>query len=329
MGEGHTLPPRQSHAEIVALQQAGEEARGGILYLTLEPCCYYGRTPPCTTAIIEAGIDEVHIAISDPNPRVNGRGLTELEKSGISVHLGEREEQALTLYEAFAKYITTVVPFVTAKFAMSLDGKIATHTGDSHWVTGETARRRVHDIRSECDAIMVGVNTVLRDDPKLTARDEAGHPLSRQPLRVVIDSGARTPPTSVLFKEPGCTLVAVAEATEAKAATLTEAGAEVAWFSDPVSRRVDLQALLTALGRREVVSLLVEGGGTLLGSLFDQGLVDKVLAFIAPRVVGGREAPSPVEGHGVGNVSEAIGLERVTVEHVGEDLLVVGYPSRG
>ncbi len=327
VGEGYTLPPGQSHAEVVALQQAGEQARGAGLYVTLEPCCFYGRTPPCTTAIMEAGIDEVHISITDPNPRVNGSGIAELEASGISVRLGEGMERAQILYEAYAKHVTTGMPFVTAKFAMSLDGKIATRTGNSQWVTGTAARRHVHEIRSKCDAIMVGINTVLLDDPQLTARDEDGHPLLRQPLRVVVDSQARTPPTARLLKEPGCAIIAVAEVNKSKAAALTDAGAEVLSFPDPSTGQVEMQALLAALGQRGVLSLLVEGGGTLLGSLFDLGLVDKLLAFIATRIVGGQEAPSPVEGHGVDTLSEAIALKRVTVEHVGEDLLVVGYPS--
>ena len=326
LGEGHTLPPGQSHAEVVALTRAGEGSRLGSLYVTMEPCCTHGRTPPCTEAIIGAGIREVHAATIDPNPLVSGAGLSQLRSSGIKVFHGEGEEQARKLYEGFAKHVNTGLPFVTAKFAMSLDGKIATHTGDSKWVTGEIARGYVQEMRKTSDAIMVGVNTVLRDDPQLTARDEHGRPLARQPLRVVLDSGARTPADARMLKEPGHTLIAVTRPPDDRAASLMEAGAEVVRLPATRDGRVEPRALLEALGARGVVSLMVEGGGTLLGSLFDLGLVDKVVAFIAPVVIGGRDAPSPVAGKGVADLIEATTLQRVRVEPVGEDIMVVGYP---
>ena len=326
-GEGHTLPPGQNHAEVVALQKAGQRARNAILYVTLEPCCFYGRTPPCTNAIIEAGINEVHIATRDPNPKVNGKGKAELEAAGINVSLEETEEQTRALYEAYTKHVTVGMPFVIAKFAMTLDGKIATHTGDSQWVTGPTARRRVQQLRSKCDAIMVGINTVLHDDPKLTARDGDDHPLSRQPLRVVVDSHARTPLTARLLGELGDALIAVAGADQARVAALNDTGAQVLSLPEPTNERVDLPSLLATLGQRGIVRLLIEGGGTLLGSLFDQNLIDKVFAFIAPRIVGGQKAPSPVEGRGISTLAEAISLQRVTMESMGEDFLVIGYPS--
>ena len=202
IGEGHTLPPGGHHAEIEALEMAGDSARGATLYTTLEPCCHFGRTPPCTRAIIAAGISEVHVAVQDPNRVVSGNGCDELESAGIGVVIGEQAETAKGLYEAFGKHIRTGLPFVTAKFAMSLDGKIATHTGDSKWVTGPEARGYVQEMRRECDAITVGVNTVLADDPQLTARAPDGSPLARQPLRVVLDSQARTPAGARLLKEP-------------------------------------------------------------------------------------------------------------------------------
>ena len=326
LGEGFTLPPGQSHAEIVALRNAGESSRGASLYVTLEPCCIYGRTPPCTKAVIAAGIREVHIATTDPNPRVNGKGLVELEAAGIEVHRGDGEEEARELYEAFARHINTGMPFVTAKFAMSLDGKIATHTGDSKWVTGAPARGYVQEMRRACDAIMVGINTVLRDNPQLTARDGDGNPLARQPLRVVLDSKARTPPDARLLKEPGRTLIAVTQPTDDRAAFLLKAGAEVLRLPATREGKVDPCALLRALGEMGVVSLLVEGGGTLLGSLFDLGLVDKVEAFVAPVIIGGLSAPSPVGGMGVAAMAQATRIERVRVERVGEDILVIGYP---
>ena len=329
LGQGFTLPPGQSHAEIVALNQAGEKARNASLYVTMEPCCVSGRTPPCTQAIIAAGISTVHVATVDPNPLVNGRGLAELDAAGIVVHSGEEEEETRKLYEAFAKHINTGTPFVTAKFAMSLDGKIATSTGDSKWVTGPAARSYVHEMRRACDSVMVGINTVVRDNPLLTARDGEGEPLERQPLRVVLDSTAHTPPDSLLLKQPGQTLIAVTQPPKGRVASLREAGAEVLPLPATEDGMVDPSALLQTLGARGVVNLLVEGGGTLLGSLFDLGLVDKVAAFIAPVIIGGASAPSPVAGKGSITMERITRLERVSVERLEEDLLVIGYPPDG
>ncbi len=326
LGDGFTLPPGQAHAEVVAMRQAGEANRGASLYVTLEPCCNYGRTPPCTDAIISAGISEVHVAAMDPNPKVLGRGVAALTAAGIEVHTGDGEEEAKELYEAFAKHITTGLPFVTAKFAMSLDGKIATRSGDSKWVTGDLAREYVQEMRRGCDAIMVGVNTVLLDDPRLTARDRDGKPAARQPLRVILDSRARTPPGAQLLKEPGLTLIAVTQAPEDGVARLTKAGAEVLPLPPTKESLVDPCALLRQLGERGVVSVLAEGGGRLLGSLFDLDEVDKVVAFIAPKVIGGLQAPSPIGGAGHGTMSLVQDLERVTTDRVGDDIVVVGYP---
>ena len=328
VGEGFTQPPGQDHAEVVALKRAGPNSRDAALYVTLEPCCTYGRTPPCTQAIIAAGISEVHVATTDPNPRVNGKGLSELEAAGIRVYRGEGAEEAGEMYEAFAKHVNTGLPFVTTKFAMSLDGKIATHTGDSKWVTGPLARSHVQEMRKACDAIMVGVNTVLLDNPRLTSRDGNGRLLPSQPLRVILDSKARTPTDARLLNEPGLTLIAVTRsATDDRTAALREAGAEVLQLPETVEGMVDPCALLQALGARGVVSLLVEGGGALLGSLFDLGMVDKVAAFIAPKIIGGISAPSPVGGNGSVSMSQVIDVERAKVERVGDDMLIIGYPS--
>ena len=327
LGEGHTLPPGQSHAEIVALERAGAKSRGAALYVTLEPCCIHGRTPPCTTSILQAGIGEVHVAVSDPNPRVDGKGVDELRAAGVEVYTGDGGADALELYRAFSKHIKTRLPFVTAKFAMSLDGKIATYTGESKWITGNRARRHVHEMRRRCDAIMVGVNTVVRDDPQLTARDGNGKPLARQPLRVVLDSSAGTPTDARLLHEPGGTLIAVAGPPEGRVDALRRAGAEVVPLPADGGRRVDLTALMEVLGSRGVVDLLVEGGGTVLGSLFDLGLVDRVMSFIAPRIIGGAASPSPVGGRGIDEMSRVLGLTDLSVKRLGEDIMVVGYPS--
>jgi len=329
IGQGFTLTPGQSHAEIGALQQAGDLARGATLYTTLEPCCHFGRTPPCTQAIIAAGIKQVYVAVIDPNPKVAGKGLTELEDAGILVVHKETEEAA-QLYEGFAKHINTGIPFVIAKFAMSMDGKIATRTGDSKWVTGPEARNLVQQMRRESDAIMVGVNTVLADDPLLTVRDESGQPLARQPLRVVLDSHCRTPPTAKMLREPGQTLIFTsAEASPDRMEALKAAGADVIRTSLGSNKRVDSSLALAEIGSRGVVNLLVEGGGMVLGSLFDAGLVDKVHAFIAPVIIGGVEAASPVAGHGVQQMPDAWRLQRTKLEPIGVDWLITGYPDKG
>ncbi len=326
-GEGCTQPPGSWHAEIMALAQAGAEARGATLYVTLEPCCHHGRTPPCTEAIIAAGVAEVHIALLDPNPLVQGRGWTALEEAGIRVLLGEHQDEAAALNEAFVKHITTGLPFVTAKFAASLDGKIATRTGDSKWITGGEARRRVHQVRDMVDAVMVGVNTILTDDPQLTVRLDClpGDRPERQPLRVILDSRGRTPPEARTLREPGRVLLATTSAIEpARARALERSGAEILLLPAREGL-VDLTALMKELGQREVTSLLAEGGGTLLASLLENGLVDKVMAFLAPVLIGGREALTPLEGQGTPTMAQALRLRRTTVEVLGEDVLISGY----
>ena len=329
VGSGHTMPPGGNHAEIEALLMAGEAARGATLYTTLEPCCHFGRTPPCTRAIVAAGIKEVRAAVQDPNPVVAGQGMAELESNGIRVSVGDESETAAELYEAFTKHILTGLPFVISKFAMSLDGKIASHTGDSKWVTGPEARTRVQEIRRGIDAVMVGVNTVLIDNPQLTARNGNGEPLSRQPLRVVLDSQAHTPIDARLLSEPGSTLIVVTkDAPEPGVATLICAGAEVLRLEAGPDGRPDLSALMAELGKRGVVSLFAEAGGTLQGALFDSGIVDKVYAFIAPVIIGGLGASSPVEGIGAIRMANAVRMERSRMERIGDDWLVTGYPHR-
>ncbi|MSQ14040.1 MAG: bifunctional diaminohydroxyphosphoribosylaminopyrimidine deaminase/5-amino-6-(5-phosphoribosylamino)uracil reductase RibD [Dehalococcoidia bacterium] len=327
VGEGATQRPGGDHAEVVALKQAGEAARGTTMYVTLEPHCFQGRTPPCSQAIIRAGVAEVHIATLDDNPRVAGRGKAELEAAGVRVALGERSDEAREAIEGHSKWVTTRLPFVTVKYAMTLDGKIATVSGESRWISGPESRTQVHVLRRTSDAIMVGVNTALRDDPQLTARDAEGRPLPRQPLRVVVDTNGRLPATAQMLRQPGRTLVAVAGAPKERQEMLRRTSADVLDVPQK-DGRVDLAALLAELGRQEVVSLLVEGGGTLLAQLFSQGLVDKVLAYIAPLILGGAAAPTPVEGEGIASLGQAVRLERVRVERVGDDVLLVGYPKR-
>jgi len=327
VGQGYTQQPGSWHAEIVALRQAGENARGGTMYVTLEPCCHYGRTPPCCQAIIDAGITEVHCAMLDANSLVSGRGKAELEGAGIGVFVGEREEEAKELNEAYTRYIATGMPFVTVKFAMSLDGKIATRSGDSRWISGEESRRYVHGLRYTADAIMVGVNTVLIDDPRLTARccGGRGGAAREQPLRVIVDSKGRTPLTARLFNEPGKVLIVLGrEVTPQAEKEFARVSAELLGLPSE-GGQVDLLGLLKVLGQREITSILVEGGSELLGSLFDQKLVDKVIAFITPVIIGGRGAKAAVSGQGVDKVADSLGLERVSVTRFGPDLMVSGY----
>jgi len=327
VGQGYTQPVGSWHAEVVALKQADEKAREGTLYVTLEPCCHYGRTPPCTQAIIAAGITEVHLSMLDPNPLVLGRGKEELERAGIKTYVGEHEEEAKEINEAYTKFITTGMPFVTVKFAVSLDGKIATKSGDSKWISGEEARKYVHNLRYTSDAIMAGVNTVLADDPHLTARSCGGRggTAKKQPLRVIVDGKGRTPLIAQVFRQPGRTLLALGRMAKPEEKTgFAQVGAEILELPSD-GRRVDLEKLLKALGEREITSVLVEGGGILLGSLFDCGLVDKVIAFVAPIIIGSDKAKTAVSGKGVDKVVDSLRLERIRVEKFGEDLMVSGY----
>ncbi len=327
VGLGHTQPPGSVHAEIMALQQAGPRAKGATMYVTLEPCCHYGRTPPCVQAIIDAGISEVHVALIDPNPLVSGKGLKLLEEAGVKTYVGQYEEKAREINEGYIKYITTGMPFVIAKFAMSLDGKIATQSGDSKWISGDEARNFVHYLRHIVDAIMVGANTVVADDPQLSARGCSGKggKAKQQPLRVIVDGKGRTPLSARLFEEPGKTLIAVAKPFDAKKAEdFRRAGAEVVEL--PAKHGViDLADLLSLLGKRQITSVLVEGGNKLFGSLFDSNLVDKILAFISPIIIGGEGAKSAVGGNGVRRVAEALRLNRVRISEFGDDILISGY----
>ena len=325
MGEGFTQPAGEDHAEVVALREAGSRANGATLYVTLEPCNHFGRTPPCTDAIIDAGISAVQVAIVDPNPAVSGGGVERLESDGIPTHLGAESAAVRRQLEAWLKLVTTGRPFITAKFAMSLDGKISTHTGDSKWITGDKARWHVHKMRARSDAVMVGIGTALADDPRLTARDERGNPLSRQPLRVVVDSRGRLPATARLLSEPGKTLIAVGSGVTGS--QMGEHGDGVEFRHFPLrDEHIDLQGLIEFLAEeRDVTSIMVEGGGTLLGAMFDLGLVDKVVAFVAPTIIGGASAPSPVGGAGVEMMVDALELERVRWKRMGRDMLITGY----
>lgn len=331
VGRGYTQPAGSDHAEVMALRQAGDKAKGATMYITLEPCCHYGSTPPCTQAIIGAGISKAHIALLDSNPLVSGRGVEELNKAGIKTYIGVHNEAAHEINEAYIKFITTGLPFIIAKFAMSLDGKIATKTGASQWISNEEARKYVHFLRHTTDAIMVGVNTVIADNPRLTARGscgKGGEPKT-QPLRLVVDSTGKSPLDAQLFKQPGKTLLAAVAPFDAeKKMKFNQIGVEVLELP-AVEGLVDLEELFKVIGKRNIVTVLVEGGSKLLGHLFDHNLVDKVLVFISPIIIGGGDAKTAIGGNGVATVSDALSLSHVTIKNFGDNILVSGYVNKG
>jgi len=313
-GEGYHRLAGEPHAEQQALTAAGDDALGGTLYVNLEPCAAH-RAPSCADVIIEAGLKRVVISMQDPDRRVHGAGIAKLRSAGIETVLGIQEDRALQLNEFYVKHRLTGRPFVSAKFAMSLDGKIATRTGESRWITSEESRLHGHRLRHIHDAILVGVNTVIADDPELTTRLD-GATAGRQPLRVVLDSQLRLR-MSTKVVGPN-TLIAT-----------TRAGrmglAEVVKFPATPDGRVALQPLLEELGRRGILSLLVEGGGTVHASFVSEGLVDKVYAYVAPTLIGGREAPSALGGSGVEHLAEAVRLRALDATRLGDDLLITGY----
>ena len=325
VGAGWTQPAGQDHAEVEALGAAGAAARGAALYVTLEPCHRWGYTPPCTDAIRAAGITDVRVATLDPNPRESGQGVATLRSAGMHVAGGEEREGARALNADYARFVTSQRPWIVAKYAMSLDGKIATRTGASRYLTGATARADVHRLRDEVDAILVGVNTVLRDNPLLTTRlsAEALGREPRQPWRLVLDSQARTPPDARLLDPalPGrTTLCITATASAARVAALRARGADLLKLPGDADGRLDLASLAAELGRRGVMSLLVEGGATVHGAFMAAGLVDRVTVYVAPLLVGGADAPGPIGGVGVSQLSEAVRPAALRVERLGEDV---------
>ncbi len=325
VGEGFHVFAGANHAELEALREAEARAAGATLYVSLEPCCHFGRTPPCVDRIIQAGIRRVVAACEDPNPAVSGKGLAALRAAGLMVDVGLLEEEATRLNEAFFTYVRTGRPFVILKAAASLDGKIATQTGDSRWITGETARQHVHHIRNEVDAVLVGIGTVLRDDPMLTTR--LGTPDQRDPTRVIVDNLARLPLRAQVINRASTapTILAVSEmAPRARLDTLEREGVQV--LVVPGSpRRVSLAQLMEALGKMGFLSVMIEGGAEINASAFQEGIVDKLLLFLAPIIIGGKATPTAVGGEGIETLREAKRLHRVQIERFGDDILIEGY----
>jgi diaminohydroxyphosphoribosylaminopyrimidine deaminase/5-amino-6-(5-phosphoribosylamino)uracil reductase len=332
VGRGATRPPSGSHAEVIALEDAGDEASGATMFVTLEPCCHYGRTPPCTDALIRTRIARCVIAMEDPFPAVAGGGIARLREAGIKVEVGLGHREAAVINAGWLHRLAVRRPLVTAKYAMTLDGRIATHTGDSRWVTGEVARHVVHRLRDTADAIMVGSGTVLADDPALTTRlpaEDAGDGGPHHPLRVIVDGRGVCPSHARVFSPdlPGRTLVATTPAAPPGwREELLRQGVEV--LDVGAQPRVDLAALMTCLGNRGVSELLVEGGGRLHGALFDQSLIDRVAAFIAPVLVGGEGSVTPIGGMGIKAMANAWRLDQVSIKRLGVDLLVEGTVVR-
>ena len=326
VGAGHTQPPGGNHAEVEALADAGARARGATVYVTLEPCSHHGRTPPCTDALIDAGVAAVHFAIADPDPNVSGAGHRLLEDAGIAVEVGDGAEESSQLLEGYLHHRRTGRPLVIVKYAASLDGRIAAASGDSRWVSGPETLEWAHSNRPHLDAIVVGSNTVVVDDPQLTARPGGSSEGVPQPLRVVVDSRGRVPESARVLEGPSPTLIATTETSDAAwRARMAARGAEVVLLPAD-GGRVDLDALLAALEARGALTVLFEGGGVLLGSLFDRRLVDKLHAVIAPLVIGAFDAPAAVAGRGVDRMAQAPRLRDVTVERLGEDTLITGWP---
>jgi diaminohydroxyphosphoribosylaminopyrimidine deaminase/5-amino-6-(5-phosphoribosylamino)uracil reductase len=326
IGEGWHRRFGGPHAEVEALRIAGRRASGATLYVTLEPCCHHGKTPPCTRAIVEAGVRRVVIAARDPFPQVDGGGIAELRQAGVEVELGVLESEARNLNAPYLKLIQTGRSWILAKWAMTLDGKIATRTGLSRWISGPESQAVVHALRGRVDGIMVGRQTALRDDPLLTARP----PGARMALRVVCDTSAALPSESQLVRTARQTPVLVAvghEAAETQRRRLLDAGCEV-FVCDGENHSARLDALLEELGRRRMTNVLVEGGGRLLGSLLDAGGIDEVHVFIAPKLIGGAPAPGPIAGEGIEQLSQALSLEGPKVQQLGPDTYVHGRVMR-
>jgi diaminohydroxyphosphoribosylaminopyrimidine deaminase / 5-amino-6-(5-phosphoribosylamino)uracil reductase len=326
VGEGFYVYDQSKHAETLALEQAGDRARGATAYVSLEPHAHQGRTAPCTEALIKAGIKRVVAPIEDPNPKVSGRGFARLREAGIEVCTGLLQSEAAQLNEAYIHFMRTGRPFVHLKLAVSLDGKVATFSGDSRWITGEEARARAHELRHQYDAIMVGGRTVSADDPLLT--DRSGRKRRRPLVRVVIEQYLRMSLESQLAQTTDAAPVLIFAHGDSEPETvsaLQSRGVEVISQADST---LEFPSVLEELGRRCIQSVLLEGGPSLAGLFLDAGLVNKITFFVAPMIIGGQDAPSAIGGDGAETISEALQLENVRVEQRGRDIEITGYPSQ-
>ncbi|MBV7276693.1 bifunctional diaminohydroxyphosphoribosylaminopyrimidine deaminase/5-amino-6-(5-phosphoribosylamino)uracil reductase RibD [Clostridiaceae bacterium UIB06] len=314
------------HAEVYALREAGEKAAGADIYVSLEPCSHYGKTPPCVEAIKKAGIKRVIVAMKDPNPLVAGRGINFLKENGIEVITGILEDEAKALNEIFIKYITSKMPFVILKTAMTIDGKIATFTGDSKWISGEESREYVHRIRNKVMGIMAGIGTIIKDDPLLTTRvkEEEG----KSPKAIIIDSKLRIPLEAKILgtvKEREVIIACTDEFDNDKKNALEQKGVRIIVTPKDGGSKVDLKYLVEEIGKLGIDSILLEGGGTLNFSALNYGIVNKIICFIAPKILGGQDAKTSVEGKGVEKIQDAIKVNNIEYKTIGKDLLLEGY----
>jgi diaminohydroxyphosphoribosylaminopyrimidine deaminase/5-amino-6-(5-phosphoribosylamino)uracil reductase len=328
VGKGFHQTAGGPHAEVNAMKAAGDKARGADLYINLEPCCHYGKTPPCTDTLLQHKIKRVFVGMVDPNPLVSGKGLERLIKAGIRVKTGILEAEARKLNEVFIKYITRKMPFVILKVASTIDGKIATRTGDARWITGEKARSFVHQLRNEVEAVLVGIGTVKRDNPLLTTRLSQGK--GRDPHRIVIDTNLTLPLSSKLLhlNSPARTIIVAAHnASTRKMRKLKELGATI--LTIPTRKgRLNLRELLKELGKMEITSIMVEGGREIFTSFLEQGLADKLYLFYAPKIIMGKEAVGITGGPGRARLKDAIQVSEVKVKRLGYDILIEGYLQR-
>ena len=314
VGEGYHAAKGEPHAEEIALRQAADRARGATLYVNLEPCTHAHRNPSCAEALIEAGVRRAVISMTDPDDRVRGAGVRALESARVQTAVGSHEDRARRLNEFYVKHRLTGRPFVAAKFAMSLDGKIATKSGDARWISGEESRLHAHRLRHQHDAILVGINTVMADDPELTARLDGEN--VRQPVRIVLDSQLRIR-QSARVVGPNTLIASTKDGRVGLA--------EVVRLPSTEEGRVSLPALLDELGRRNLLSVLVEGGAEVHAALFEDGLVDKLYTYVAPKLIGGRDAPGPLGGRGVDKLDAATGLTDLDLTRLGDDILLTAY----
>jgi diaminohydroxyphosphoribosylaminopyrimidine deaminase/5-amino-6-(5-phosphoribosylamino)uracil reductase len=319
IGQGYHEKYGDLHAERNALKHCTEDPAGATMYVTLEPCCHHGKQPPCTEAILAAGIRRVVVGSADPNPRVSGGGIAQLRAAGVQVDTGVMQAECDRINYVFFHYITTKTPYVVMKYAMTMDGKIAAYTGHSQWVTGPEAREHVHHDRHRYRGIMVGVGTVLADDPLLTCRIENG----RDPIRIVCDSGLKTPLASQLVQTASQTptIIATCRQDEAAHRPYIQAGCQVL-VTPSQDGRIDLPNLMAQLGAQNIDSILLEGGGTLNWSMLSAGLVQRVQAYIAPKLIGGAGAKSPVAGQGFDHMGKAITLKNTAITPLGADILI-------
>ncbi len=323
IGQGYHMKYGQNHAEINALLSLNENPKGATMYVTLEPCSHFGKTPPCVDKIIESKISKVVIASTDPNPLVKGRGVEKLRQAGIKVVTGVLDKENRKLNEVFMKYIIKKEPFVVMKVAMSLDGKIATKTGDSKWISCEESRKNVHKLRDEVMGILVGVNTVIKDDPMLTCRLENG----KNPIRILVDTHLKTPISSKVVTTVDVARTIIVTTQKANKDDLNkfkDKGVEIV-IANVRDNKVDLKDMLSKLGKLNIDSILLEGGATLNYSFIKDNLVDKIQVYVAMKLIGGKNAKTPIEGEGISNINDSLNIKNMTYKLVGEDILIEGY----